>query len=173
MVLPRFSLATIAFMILLLAIDFTIIRIAFQSSGPEIWAALPLLLLPMLDVILITLYRLRRRERRTSRAIGFLVSGVAATVVVFVLCLIAPDTVNTMIRAIDDAIAETTMSGLTWLLGNTEMHQLVMQFAVVGAFAILVPMALFCSPPLMVALLGGWLAPRLGSFHRVASVRER
>jgi hypothetical protein len=165
MQLPRFSLATIGFMILLFAINFAFIRTAFGSAIPADWVAFAFLLLPMLDVISITLYRLRRRHRRTPSAIGFLVFGGAATVIVFVLCLIAPDTANRLIRTTNDAIVETSLSAFTWLFGNPEKHQFVTQFAVAFVLVILVPMALFCLPPFVVALLGAWLAPRLRSFR--------
>ena len=167
---PRLSLATIGFLILVLAIDFAVIRIAFQSINLEGWATFALLLLPMLDAVLIALYRIRRRERRTSKALGFLVCGAAATMIVFGFCVIAPRTAITMLRAIGRPIFTASVNGLTRFFGNAAMQHWGMQLTVGIAFELLLPVAFFCLPPLCVALVGRWLAPRLGPFHRIASV---
>jgi hypothetical protein len=171
MKIPRFSLATIGFTILVVAIDFAVIRVAFQSINLEGWATFALLLLPMLDAVLIALYRIRRRKRRTPKALGFLVSGAAATMIVFELCVIAPGTALSMLRAIGRPIFTASVNGLTRFFGNAAMQHWGMQLTVGIAFELLLPIAFFCLPPLFVALGGRWLAPRLGQFHRLASMR--
>jgi hypothetical protein len=168
---PRFSLASIGFVILVLAIDFAVIRVAFRSFVLEGWATFAFLLLPMLDAILVALYRLRQRGRRTFGAIGFLVTGTVATLAVFVSCVIAPEMAIDMLRAIGRPIAMTSINGLTRLFGNAVMQQWGMQLTLGVVFEILLPMAFFCSPPLLIAILGGWLTPRLGPGQRIASAR--
>jgi hypothetical protein len=160
MKLPRFSLATIGFTILVLAIDFAVIRVAFQSHSLSDWAPFALLLLPMLDAVLIALYRMRRRKRRAPKALGFLVCGAAATMIVFGLCVIAPGTATSMLRAVGRPIFTATVNGMTRLFGNGAMQHWGMQITVGIAFELLLPMAFFCLPPLFVALLGRSLAPR-------------
>ncbi len=167
---PRFSLASIGFVILVLAIDFAVIRVAFRSHSVEHWATFAILLLPILDALLVALYRLRRRDRRTPRTIGFLVAGVAATLAVFVLCVLAPHTALGMLIATGRPIATASVSGLTRLLGNAAMQHWGTQLTVGVAFELLFPMAFFCFSPLGAALLGRWLGARARPLHRVASV---
>jgi hypothetical protein len=72
---PRFSLAGIAFAILVLGVDFAVVRRAFFSGlniPDNYWAIFVLLLLPMIDALLIGLYRLRRAESRSNRSMGFI-----------------------------------------------------------------------------------------------------
>ena len=167
MTFPRFSLASIGFAILVLAIDFAVIRVEFSGYGSGEWGILALLSLPMLDAVLIAMYRLRRRANRTIGAMGFFITGTTATLVVFVSSLIAPETAFGMLRAIGRPIALASMNGLTRLFGNAAMQQWSMQLTLGIAFELLFPMAFFCLPPLLVALLGGWLAPRLAPVQRV------
>lgn len=121
---PRFSLASIGFLILVLAIDFAVIRIAFRSPSFEGCATFALLLLPMFDALMIALYRLRRPERRSARSIGFFIAGTVAIFVVFVSCLVAPDTALGLLRAIGRPIALASLNGLTRLFGNAAMQSL-------------------------------------------------
>jgi hypothetical protein len=159
--LPRFSLASIGFLILVLAIDFAVIRIAFRDPSFESWATFAFLLLPMLDALLIALYRLRRPVRRSTRAIGFFIAGAVATLVVFVSCLVAPDVALRMLRAVGRPIALASTNGLTRLFGNAAMQSWGAQLTLGVAFELVFPIAFFCFPPLLVALLGRWVAPRL------------
>lgn len=95
---PRFSLAGIAFAILVLGVDFAVVRRAFFSGlniPDNYWAIFAVLLLPMIDALLIGLYRLRRDECRSSRSIGFICFGTFATVVVFASCLAKPQECST------------------------------------------------------------------------------
>jgi len=124
----------------------------------------------MLDTLLIALYRLRRRGRRTIGAIALLVAGTAATLVVLVPCLIAPRAAIDMLRAIGLPIARASMNGLTRLFGNAAMQHWGMQLTIGVALALLLPMAFFSLPPLLVAMFGGWLAPRLRPVQQIAAV---
>ncbi len=158
---PRFSLSSIGLAILVLALDFAVIRVAFFNPRPEAWTVFALFLLPMFDVLLIALYRLRRDGRRTTGSIAFFVAGIAATLAVFVSCVIAPEVAFGLLSATCRPIAEASMSGLARLFGNAAMQHWCMKLTVGVTFEILMPTAFFSLPPLLAALLGGWLAPRL------------
>ena len=89
------SVAAIGFAILVIAIDFAVIRAAFLSPGSEGWepgspptarhagraqflspgahgwAVFAFFLLPMIDALLIGVYRLRRRGDHTAGTVGY------------------------------------------------------------------------------------------------------
>jgi hypothetical protein len=109
------SVAAIGFAILVIAIDFAVIRAAFLSSllraweqpgarllpgmlahpifgpGPKGWAVFAFFLLPMIDALLIGVYRLRRRGGDAG-TVGYVIAGSVATLAVFTSCLISPGT---------------------------------------------------------------------------------
>jgi hypothetical protein len=167
---PGSSLGAIGFAILVLAINFALIRGALFSRDLEDGAIFAFLLLPMLDTLLIALYRLRRRNRRTKQAIAFLIAGTGATLVVLVSCFIAPEAALGVLRAIDRPIALASVSGLSRLLGNATMQNWAVVLTMAIAFELLFPIAFFCFPPLLIALLGRWLAPRLRPVQQIADV---
>ena len=167
MKLPRFSLSTIGFVILLLAIDFAVIRAAFRSVNVVGWTVFALFLLPMFDAVLIALYRLRRRECRTAQATGFLISGIAATTVVFAFGVAAPDTALNMLGAVGRPIYTASVNQLTRIFGDALMQGTGAQLTLGVTFELLLPAAFYCLPPLFVAIFGGWLAPRLGLPQRI------
>lgn len=157
---PRITLASIGIVILILAIDFAIVRAALLNNGPDPWPIFALGLLPMLDVLLVSLYRLRQRAQRTAGAIGFTIVGSAGTITLFATGLIAPEPVLELISAICRPVARTSVRELTRLLGNAAIQSRPMELTLVIAFEILLPVALFCAPPLIIAVLGGQLARR-------------
>src|SRR5438552_4185113 len=100
------SVAAIGFAILVIAIDFAVSRAAFLSPGSggwaepgrpllpgmlaarflslgrEGWAVFAFFLLPMIDALLIGVYRLRRRGDQTAETAGFVIAGSVATLAV-------------------------------------------------------------------------------------------
>jgi hypothetical protein len=124
----------------------------------------------MFDTLLIALYRLRRNGCRTTGAIAFFFAGTAATLVVLVCCLIAPEAAFGLLRATCRPIAIASMNELARLFGNAAMQHWCMRLTIGVTFELLIPTAFFSLPPLLVALLGGWLAPRLGLVQRIAGV---
>jgi hypothetical protein len=163
MKLPRVSLVSIEFVIVVLAVNFGIMRALYDSVTERGWALPAFLLLPMIDLLLIGLFRLRRRDRRTPRAIGFLMVGSAASLAVFTSCVVAPGTMYEALQAIGRPIAMGTMNGMTRYLGDAAMQSAPMQLTLGIAFEVLFPMAFFCLPPLFAALSGGWFAHRLSN----------
>lgn len=161
MKLPRISLASSGVAIVIIAVNLAVVRFTFQRFSPEGWETFALLLLPVLDVLLVVLYRMRKPRRCTAGAIGFVVAGSAAMLLVFASCLARPEIALGALRAIGRPIALGSVNGLTRLLGNGVMQGGVMQLIVGVTFEILFPLAFFSAPPLCVALLGGWLARRL------------
>jgi cytochrome bd-type quinol oxidase subunit 2 len=161
---PRFSLAGIAFAILVLGVDFAVVRRAFftRLNIPENYCAIfVLLLLPMIDALLIGLHSLRRVESRSNRSMGFIFFGTFATVVVFVICLAKPKESLDLMTTICRPIALGCVNGLTRFFGNSAVQGWGAQLTLGILFELLLPIALFSLPPLAIALAGGWFAPRL------------
>lgn len=165
---PRLSIASIGFAVLVLALNFAVVRDVFVDDWDEDGRAFVLLLLPMLNILLIGVYRLRRAECRTPGAIGFLAAGSVATVLVFASCLLAPEAVGSMLRAVGRPIAMAIRNGLARQFGNAAMQGVTVRIAVGIGFEILLPAALFNLPPLAVALAGGWFARRFGARRTIA-----
>jgi hypothetical protein len=168
---PRFSLASIAFAILILAADFAVVRITFFGDDTVVWAIPALFLLPMFDTLLIGLYRLRRREHRTAGAIRFLLAGGIATVVVFALCVFAPQTMYGVLGAVGHPIAMASVNTLTGLFGDAVMRGWFMQMAIGISFEVLFPSAFLCLPAVLAALVVGHLARRIGTRERFGNAR--
>ena len=136
------SVAAIGFAILVIAIDFAVIRAAFLSPGPEGWgepgvrllphmladpifgpgpkgwAVFAFFLLPMIDALLIGVYRLRRRGDHTAGTAGYVIAGSVATLAVFTSCLISPGTAIGLSMPISRRIALASFHGLARLFGN-------------------------------------------------------
>jgi hypothetical protein len=168
MKLPRVSLVSIEFVIVVLAVNLGVMRALYDSFAKVSraftdgsWALSAFLLLPMINILMIGLFRLLRRDRRTSRALGFLMVGSAASLAIFVFSLVAPEPMFDALRAIDRPIAMGTMNGMTRYFGNAAMQSTIMQLTLGIAFEVLFPMAFFCLLPLFAALCGGWLAHSL------------
>jgi hypothetical protein len=77
-----------------------------------------------------------------------------------VFCLIAPEAAFGLLKATCRPLAIASMN--EWLIGNAAMQHWCMQMTVGVTFELLIPTAFFSLPPLLIALLVGWLAPRLG-----------
>jgi hypothetical protein len=158
---PRFTIGSIAFATLILAVDFAVIRAAlFDGLGLDGWAIPTLLLLPMIDALLVVAYRARRRERRNVRTAGFLVAGSLATASTLVSSCVAPQTVFDLVRAVGRPMALAAINTVTSWLGNAAMSMASVQIVLGIGVEVLLPMALFCAPSLVVALAGRWLASR-------------
>jgi len=168
--LPRISLVSVEFAVLLIAINLGIFR-AFEDDSVQSmaygWMEQLLFLLPMIDVLSIGWYRLWRRRQRTAGAVGFLIAGSVATVVAFGLCVAAPDTTYGAFGLIYLPIAEALSHAITRHLGNAAMQTLAGQLFDFVTVEFLIPMAIYSTPPLLVALSGGWFAHRLSSRPRI------
>jgi hypothetical protein len=168
MKVPRFSLAAIGIAILVIAIDLAVVRAALFSPDSETWANFAFCLLPMFDVLLISLYRLRRREYRTAGSVGFLFAGLSGTLVVFTFCQIAPDTAWAILRASERLILLSSIHEFTRVFGNAVMQSGAMELVLGVTKEFLFPIAFFCAAPFSMAYLGGWLARRIGTRQPIA-----
>jgi hypothetical protein len=139
--ISRLSVGAIGFAIFVIALDFAVIRVACLSPRPEErarpgalllpgmlagrllspgshgWAVFAFFLLPMIDALLIGVYRLRRRGDHTAGTVGFVSAGSATTLAVFTSCLIWPGTAIGMLTPISRPIALASFHGLAPLLG--------------------------------------------------------
>lgn len=174
------SVGALGFAILVIAIDFAVIRAAFLSAGsvgwanagarllphmlgaqffsPRLpgWAVFAYFLLPMIDALLIGVYRLRRRGVHTARTVGSVIAGSVATLAVFTCCVISPGMAIGILTPISRRIGLASVQGLAWLFGTTWLQSRAMEWTYAVIFAILVPMAFFCILALLVAVIGRW-----------------
>jgi hypothetical protein len=159
---PRITLGTAASAVLVCALDFAIIRASlFSPSNPRA-AILGILSLPMLDLLLVAGYRLRTRERRTPRAVGFLASGLLATALVFAVTLLAWDAVmGTFVRLYEPIMRRMDCA-----------PSAVVQLALDFTFQLFIPIAFFCTLPLVASLLGGWMTHRIMARRSPGSAAE-
>jgi hypothetical protein len=194
----KLSVAAIGFAILVIAIDCAVIRAAFLSPGPERWgkpgarllphmladpifgpgpkgwAVFAFFLVPMLNALLIGVYRLRRRGDHTAGTVGYVIAGSVATLAVFTSCLISPEAAIGLSMPISRRIALASFHGLARLFGNTASPNRAMEWTYAVIFAVLFPIAFFCILPLLVAVIGGWVGRQFGPSRTTmgAGVRE-
>jgi hypothetical protein len=178
--------AAIGFAILVIAIDFAVIRAAFLGPGPagwgnlgvplmphmladpifgpgpKGWAVFAFFLLPMIDALLIGVYRLRRRGHHTAETVGYVIAGSMATLAVFTACLISPGTAIGLSMPISRRIALASFHGLARLFGIGALPTLAMEWTYAVIFAVIMPIAFFCILPLLVAAIGGRVARHFG-----------
>jgi hypothetical protein len=187
------SVGAIGFAIVVIALDFAVVRAAclrptpqerattgapflpgrlagrLLSRGPDGWAVFAFFLLPMINALLIGVYRLRRRGDHSAGTVGYVAAGSVATLAVFTSCLIWPGTAFGMLTPISRRIALACFHGLARLFGISVLpapnvpgsmaRALEWTYAVI--FAVLIPIAFFCIPPLLVAVIGGRVARQL------------
>jgi hypothetical protein len=160
MKVPRVTVATAGFAVMVIAINLGVARLALPdlAIGALDWATGDaFLLLPMIDVVLIALYRLRRRECRTRRAVGFVAVGAVATCLTFAIGQLAPETTTELLEAVCTPIEYA----LVLLSRDVAMENPSVRWMIANGYEYLLPMALFNVPPLLAALLGGWVARRI------------
>ncbi len=169
MKLPRVSLVSVEFVVLLVAVNLGILRAYYDNDyvGEPGWSMCATFLLPMIDALSIGLYRLWRHRRWTAQGVGFLIAGSVATAVVFGMGLAAPDTMYCAFGTIYMPIANATGNTITRFLGNAAMHTLAGQLFGFVTDEFLIPVAIYSTPPLLAALAGGWLAGRRANRARI------
>jgi hypothetical protein len=184
------SVGAIGFAILVIALDFAVVRATCFSPtqqerattgapilpgmlagrllrrGPDGWPVFAFFLLPMINALLIGVYRLRRREDHTAGTVGYVAAGSVATLAAFTSCLIWPGTAIGMLTPISRRIALPCFYGLARLFGIRVLPApnvpgwpvLALEWTYMVIFAVLIPIAFFCIPPLLVAVIGGRVA---------------
>lgn len=167
------SVGAIGFAILVIALDFAVLRAACLGPGSELpadlydrllrrasgeWLVFAFFLLPMINTLLIGAYRLRRRGNHTAGTVGYVAAGSVATLAVFTSCLVAPGTAIGIITPISRPIALAVFRGLARLYGSEAWPNHALEWTYVVLFAALIPSALLCIPPLLVGLIGGRVA---------------
>lgn len=183
---PGVSLAGIGFAVLVIAIDFAVVRKALvdrlppgsagpsgsllphmladtvYNLGPAGPATFAFFLLPMIDVLLIRAYLLRRSDGRTAGAVGSLVAGSAATLTVFLIGLVGSEMAIRLILSLSRPAALGMIRGLACGFGQSWLRSRGMEWTFVILFALVFPMALACGLPLLAAFIGGRVARRFG-----------
>ena len=154
---PRFTLATLSVLVAVLAVDFGLIR---QLAVPNVgfWMTFAIGFLPMINALALGLPK-TLRDRKARFAFGFEVAGWSATAAYLVACAIAPGAVMGWLRGFAQAILAA--ADLALGSGRTE-HLLSSSFAWGAAIEILLVVAFFSLPPMVVALSGGAITRRFG-----------
>ncbi len=135
------SVGAIGFAILVIAFDFAVVRAACLSPtqqerattgapilpgtlagrllrrGPDGWPVFAFFLLPMINALLIGVYRLRRRGDHTAGTVGSVAAGSVATLAVFTSCVIWPGTAIGMLIPMSRRIALPCFYSLARLFG--------------------------------------------------------
>jgi hypothetical protein len=184
------SVGAIGFAILVIALDFAVVRATCLSPTPQErtttgapllpgmlagrllgrrpdgWAVFVFFLLPMINALLIGVFRLRRGDHATG-TVSYIAAGSVATLAVFTSCLIWPGTAIAMLTPMSRRIALVCFFGLARLFGISMLlpdpnvpgwPALALEWTYTVIFAVLIPIAFFCIPPLLVAVIGGRVA---------------
>jgi hypothetical protein len=163
MKLPRASMTTTLFVILVFAVDFGIARDLILHERGDL-TELGLAFLPMATALVFGLYRLvRLREKSDSFTIGFVVAGLAATGVYLGALLAIPSDSSPMggiFAAIHGTLA--TLLPSLWADENvTATSTDLLTLATIGSL-----------PPFLVALASGFLARWIALKREVAGRRR-
>jgi hypothetical protein len=144
---PRFTIATLGFVVVLLALDFAWMRLLHPARGRSIFAfaaqGFDLGILPMANVLAVVAYSmLSRRDRPHPFLLGFLAGGLVAIVGFMAWCWVSPKTVVLLIFPLYRA----------W--------SLVQPVSNAGTSILVVGGLSFVLPQLLIAALGGLIARR-------------
>jgi hypothetical protein len=139
---PRFTIATLAFVVVLLALDFAWMRVLLPNRGFSVFGfaaqGFDLGVLPMVNLLALSLYlRLSRRERPHPFLVGFELCGLGAVLAYMAWSWADPETVGIL-------IVRVCLAWWRWTPLSPRDPYLV----VVAAISITVPQ-------LLVAMLGG------------------
>ena len=161
---PRVSVATVGFAVMVIAIDLAIIKSAWAEAfnpNSKSWILTGLLFLPVIDVLLMGLFRLRHRQGQTSGAVGFVVAGSVATGLLFASALLAPWMVFvTLWRTLVGPVENLVEGHLIEVVGDALAWSALVRWKISCGIELLLEMAVMSTPPLIIALLGGWVARR-------------
>jgi hypothetical protein len=84
--------------------------------------------------------------------VGFVIAGTAATLAVFTSCLISPGTAIGIQTRISCPVAMASFHGLSRLVGNAAWPNRALEWTYAVIFAVLIPFAFFCIPPVGVGV---------------------
>jgi hypothetical protein len=101
--------------------------------------------------------------------VGFVMAGTAPTLAVFTSCLISPRTAIGILTAISRPIDLASFHGLSRLVGNAAWPNRALGWTYAVIFAVLIPIAFFCIPPLAVGVTWGRVA---GFFETSRSLKR-
>ena len=136
------------------------------DPGPDAWAGFAFFLLPMINGLLIGAFRLLRRRDRIAGTVGYMTAGSVATLAVFTSCLIWPETAIGMLIPMSRRIALACIYGPVRLFGIRGLPApdvpdwlaRAPEWAYVVILAVFIPIAFFCIPPPLAAVIGGRVA---------------
>lgn len=166
--LPRSTLASIGFAVVLVAVNLASVRAAVMTElgdtdDVDMSGFAAFLVLPMIDALMIVAYRLRKPARQTARAVGFLAGGGLATVAMLAWILHLPmENAFEMLDTIAEPIDQAVYAVLAGLLGNWATGGIAEEIVDILFIEILVPVVAVSLPPLLAGLVTGWAARRVG-----------
>ncbi len=143
----RFTIGTLMAVVFLVAADFGIVRALWDTPGPQVGVAV--VTLPMIDVLLLSLPKLRQSSPTRSFWGGFQAVGWIIVLIFGLLASMCPDTFFRPLSFVDQMISRP--------------HS-----AADVAILISVPFVLYTAPQVLIAVLAG----RLSSKYRIVIERR-
>jgi hypothetical protein len=166
MKLPRFSLRTLVFAVVIFAADCAVLRIIGYLSGADTQMVLALFgVLPMANAIAIGLYRLAMRaDSRRPFLIGFVFAGAvgAGAWVRFCLTMDDPSILN-LLELLEKVAAHSPISPGSLSRSSSSGESVGFFVSFVSALVVL-----SASPQFAFGLFGGWLSGRIVLKRRVS-----
>jgi hypothetical protein len=156
---PRFTLASASILVAVLAFDFGLIRYLAVTPSSH-WHLLGVGFLPIANALVLGLPGLfRGRGRRGPFLVGFEVAGWLATMAYFAASVVDPRAMELRLQSFIEAV----FAALDFALGGGRALRYLTSsvYASVGTEIVLV-VAFFTLPPLLVALFGGAITRQLG-----------
>ncbi len=164
MKVPRVTLATASLVVLILAVDFGLMRqFGWLDDRPfDDWTFIAPGFLVMGNILALGLYRLRRPERRGPFAVGFLAVGWAATLAYLAACAVDPGGMvnrferfdeGVLVRGLDLFLGLGRDGTVRWRNDEGKWAGIADDLGVLSLF--------FSAPPLVAAVVGGLVARRV------------
>ncbi|MFO0959733.1 MAG: hypothetical protein U0800_20235 [Isosphaeraceae bacterium] len=157
---PRFRLATMGFLVLLAAVDFSLVRTIFAIQDTSLY--LVLLLTPAMNLAAFDLYRLLDPSRRTARLAGRSVGGWLAIGAMALASLAATDAFLEVLRATLVPIVINPFDRfLQFCVGNPLLNTGRGVYVRGILLEAVIPSAFFGLVAFLAGRIGGWLATRI------------
>jgi hypothetical protein len=170
---PRLSLAAVVFLVCLLAVNFGIIRAFLVDHGEGQASTTFLMLLPVINVLLVLLFRIRKKARRTPASVGFLLTSMVVTALLaFVYTQYWDPTVELLSWILVPAInkVERLLTRLVGKYDGSNPNQ-YLRYVIFLCFELVIPAILLSSPPVLLGLSAARFAKKAWPLPKDAAAK--